>query len=196
MYNEPYEEYMRNIFGYPLDYRNTYEMDNTMYNGYMQYNNTMQNNNEELEDCYPEIYKVVYPMVKKACMTNTKPVTKELIDDMVVEIHSAFEQQSEVTNVNINVGNNGNNVRSVDTKNSRIDTKVENKAESKENREKEDRGNNFLMNDLIRILILRELLNNNRPPAPPRPMPPNRPPFHNNRPPMMPRGFESDYLMY
>ena len=196
MYNEPYEEYMRNIFGYPLDYRNTYEMDNTMYNGYMQYNNTMQNNNEELEDCYPEIYKVVYPMVKKACMTNTKPVTKELIDDMVVEIHSAFEQQSEVTNVNINVGNNVNNVRSMDTKNSRIDTKVENKAESKENREKEDRGNNFLMNDLIRILILRELLNNNRPPAPPRPMPPNRPPFHNNRPPMMPRGFESDYLMY
>ncbi len=196
MYNEPYEEYMRNIFGYPLDYRNTYEMDNTMYNEYMQYNNTMQNNNEELEDCYPEIYKVVYPMVKKACMTNTKPVTKELIDDMVVEIHSAFEQQSEVTNVNINVGNNGNNVRSVDAKNSRIDTKVENKAESKENREKEDRGNNFLMNDLIRILILRELLNNNRPPAPPRPMPPNRPPFHNNRPPMMPRGFESDYLMY
>lgn len=190
MNNESYDEYIRSILGYPMQQNNcnTYNQ-NEMY----QYET---NNNKELEECYPEIYKIVYPMVCKACINNTRPVTKELIDSLTNEIYMAIEGNEEV-NVNINLNNN---VRSSETQNSNTNPNMYKKPEVKvENRSQESRQirRNFLLNDLIRILLIRELLGggNQRPPF----RPPLRPGFPGGigpRPPIMPRDIQNDFDMY
>lgn len=149
-----YEQYMRNVLGYQAMNNNTYDMyyDNwDMSNMASMYNIQMQ----ELENCYPEIYTIVYPMVQRVCSQNTRPITRELVDNMTDEIYYAIEDK-----------------------------------EMLENRSKEEKGEdrqirrNTNLNDLIRILILRELLGRPGIPGgrPPRPIPP-RPPM---RPPMGP----------
>ena len=199
-----YEDYMQNMLGYKMDpYQNTYEQYNNQgekccyqYNNRdsylpgMQYRNTMEMNNNmiDLESCYPEIYKIIYPMIKKACMKNTEPITRETIDKMVTEISSNVET-GDVINLNINLGNN---VGGMSNENREKSSEVN--VEEKRKEENRVVSNNFLLNDLIRILLIRELLG--RPggirPRPPRPPFPPRPPMH--RPPIMPR--YDDYEMF
>jgi len=195
-----YEDYMQNILGYrmnPQANMNTYEQYNMQGEEWQQYDNYMpmmqpgvqmtSNMNIDLEACYPEIYKIIYPMIRNVCMRNTEPITEEVIDRMVNEVYNNIETGDVIT-LNINLGN------SVTTgeKGANIETK-----EGTQNRETGSRQRNFLMNDLIRILLIRELLRRqggNRPPFPPRPIPPRpfppRPPMGRppmNRPPIMPR---------
>ena len=147
-----YEQYMRNVLGYQAMYNNTYDM---YYDNWDMSNMASMNNiqMQELENCYPEIYTIVYPMVQRACSQNTRPITRELIDNMTDEIYFAIEDK-----------------------------------EMLENRNKEEKGEdrqirrNTNLNDLIRILILRELLGRpgfpgGRPPRPRPPRPPMRPPM-------------------
>ncbi len=164
-----YEEYMNNLLGirnensnYDLDlkkYDNNYNYD---YN-YMQSQNMFQNRgNDELETLYPETYKIVYPMVKKVCMQNTKPITQELVDNMTNEIYTNIEASGDIINVNIDVGDNR-------------ETKTDMEVKAKNNRGTDNRQFNGPMNDLIKILILRELLGRPggwRPGPPPPPRPP------------------------
>ena len=94
----------------------------------------------------------------------------------------------------IEVGENRNEAKDISQNNRINQTKMENIAntKSKENKnEKETReSRNPGIRDLIKILILRELLKNNHRP----PMPPPRPPFPGNgRPPIRPRIYE-DYI--
>ena len=166
MNNSIYDEYMRSVLGYqPM---NTYDMN---YDNWeipdMTAMNTIQM--QELENCYPDIYRIVYPMVQKACNQNPRPVTRELIDSMTEEIYSAIEDRELIENRN----------------------KEEKSAKSSEDRQV---VRNQGLNDLIRILILRELLGRpgfpNFPGRPPRPRPPQprppRPPMGQPRPPMRP----------
>ena len=147
-----YEQYMRNVLGYQAMNNNTYDM---YYDNWDMSNMASMNNiqMQELENCYPEIYTIVYPMVQRACSQNTRPITRELIDNMTDEIYYAIEDK-----------------------------------EMLENRNKEEKGEdrqirrNTNLNDLIRILILRELLGRpgfpgGRPPRPRPPRPPMRPPM-------------------
>ena len=98
--------------------------------------NMMQAN--ELENCYPEIYKVVYPMVKKVCMKCRGIPNPKMVDDMVDEVCNHMET---------------NQVRKDQNVENRAST-VENRAPTTENRQQRNSG----LNDLVRILILRELL--------------------------------------
>ena len=147
-----YEQYMRNVLGYQAMNNNTYDM---YYDNWDMSNMASMNNiqMQELENCYPEIYTIVYPMVQRACSQNTRTITRELIDNMTDEIYFAIEDK-----------------------------------EMLENRNKEEKGEdrqirrNTNLNDLIRILILRELLGRpglpgGRPPRPRPPRPPMRPPM-------------------
>ncbi len=182
-----YEEYMRSVLGYqPVDYRDTYNMN---YDNYMPVSYNMQNfsnanmQNEELEKCYPDIYRIVYPMVQKACIQNTKPMTRELVDNMTNEIYLAIEDNQlssakENRNTDTQSKTNANNTSSTNNRN-------ENRSPIR----------NQGLNDLIRILILRELLGRpgfpifpGRPPRPPMrpPRPPMRPPMRPPRPRMEP----------
>lgn len=194
MHNESYEEYIRSILGYP-NYNSNSSCCENNYNPNM-VSQRNDETNRELEACYPEIYKVVYPMVNKACTNNTKPITSELIDELTNEIYAAIENDTEI-NININLTNE---IQSSGNRNTSSRVKTETAKEIPQNRGEDRQFRNRGLQDLIRILLIRELLGRpgrfpgNRPPFPPN-RPPMRPPFPGGpgggRPPMMPR---SDYF--
>lgn len=132
MNNSIYEEYMRSVLGYqPINYSNSYEMEYDRFN-------ILQS--QELENCYPDIYRIVYPMVQKVCNQNTRAITKDLIESMTDEIYFAIEDKEEKM----------------------IESRQPNQNQG--------------LNDLIRILILRELLGRPGFPSGRPPRPPMRPP--------------------
>ena len=200
MYNETYDDYIRSILGYPT--RNQFEQYNQEmpeYQSYQEYRNPTFNtninisgNNVELENSYPEIYKIVYPMVAKKCENvRSETFSKSDIENMTDEIYYTLEEKQE-TRVNINLTNDINGTKtqnssavstSAKVENKRPDVKISQKAI--ENSEK--RQINSGLRDLIQILLIRELLNRPRPPfRPPMPNPPGPGPRPPMRPPFRP----------
>ena len=220
--NEAFDDYIRQALGYPNNIQSCTEQ---QYSNYSYFNNpnmmdnTVGNNNinmineNELESWYPEIYKVVYPMIKKRCSQINEQVTEELIEQITEEIASNIEPtETNDIQVNINLQNElnenriktsevykntaisetskGSNLQANNLKPIQENPKNENRS-SRGNEEKRFRRNN--LSDLIKILIIRELLGSpgGRPPRPPFPGP--RPPFPGGRPhighPPMPRGY-------
>lgn len=124
-----YEEYMKEILGY-----STSQMqDNCCI---IDTNNNMTNTyNNEIEEFYPEIYKIIYPMICKACMNINTNVNIEIVNKITEEIYINFESTE--------ISEEMNNVRRYN--NQRI---------------KQDYNNqyrNSLLRDLIKILVIREL---------------------------------------
>ena len=161
MFNESYEEYIRSILGYPNYQSNNYI--NTYNNEYAQ-NRQRNSSNSEIEGCYPEIYKIIYPMINKACRNNFEPITPELVERITDDIYSSVEADNQI-NININltneIGTNENRSdntsrRDIKKENNKInniqeDKKIENRGEDRQFR-------NRNLRDLIKILIIRELL--------------------------------------
>lgn len=133
----------------------------------MQTNTSPIMQENQCDEMYPEIYHKIYPLICKECRNVNTQPTNELLEKMTENVYQSIE----------------------------IDLKIETKNVRQEDRQQGGR-NNFLR-DLIRILILRELLgggNNPRPPHPPRPPMPGpgpRPPFPPQGPggPIRPRDF-------
>ena len=200
--NSVYENYMRSVLGYEpvnFNYRNTYEQDYYGDIDYTNYSIMQQTNpqtaNNDLEQCYPDIYKLVYPMVQKRCMQNTRNVTRELIDEMTNEIYFAIEDDNLNRGIEQEKINNMTNIENRSTINQKTDNKNTVSTQNNrsiENRKEENRQRvrNQGLSDLIRILILREFLNRPgfrpRPPIPPPPRPPFPPGQNQPRPPMPP----------
>ena len=193
MYDNQYEEYIRSVLGYPT----TANMNqNQMYQN--EYPNTSQiNMRNDLEDFYPEIYKIIYPMVQKACDGNMGANSREEIEQMTDEIYSAIEDNNQI-NVNINLGNTISTTNMNRTQNRNEISKEEvQKKQEVENRNTEGesrispRNNN--LRDLIKILLIRELLRRRHNHFSPRPPHSPRPPM---RPPIMPRNYQPLYDIY
>lgn len=196
MYDNQYEEYIRSVLGYPST---TNMNQNQMYQN--EYQNPSQiNMRNDLEDFYPEIYKIIYPMVKKACEGNMGANSREEIERMTDEIYSAIEDNNQI-NVNINLGNtvfttnsntqNRNEIHKEGVqKKSSEKQDVESRKMETENR-RSPRNNN--LRDLIKILLIRELLGRPHNHFPPRPPHNPRPPM---RPPIMPRNYQPLYDIY
>ena len=224
MYYDDYENYIRSILGYPIQMPNTYSNNLSMQYEYV--TQTPRYSNEVLE-LYPEIYKIVNPMVCKICEANTKPITRELIDQMTEEIYLNLENEpgmSEMDTVNVRVSLPEEKKSRNEARNSAVKSPIKSNNEQnrmqekrekredivtgRENRENRQTRRNSTLQDLIKILILNQLLGGNmRPPrpVPPRPRPPfpggpdlnPRPPFPgepgpNPRPPIRPRDFYGD----
>ena len=87
MYNNQYEEYMRNSLGYNMPMMNMNQMDmNQMNMNTMQEMYESENNfscNQVVDDMYPEIYKIIYPMVCKACMAVDENITAECLPPII-----------------------------------------------------------------------------------------------------------------
>ena len=100
-------------------------------------------------------------MIQRSCNQNTRSITRELIDSMTDEIYFAIEDKEMLENRN---------------------------KEEKSTQLTEDRQirRNTNLNDLIRILIIRELLGRPGFPGGRPPRPPVRPPRPPMRPPMGP----------
>lgn len=158
MYNSNYEEYMQNVLGYNIRPQNTYQMPENIYE--MQRGSSYEN--MDLENLYPDIYRMIQPMVQKVCMRATGVINEEMVRSMTDEVYNAMtEETREVKDVK----KSSNEIR---TNNSQNVRKVE-----------EPRQNNFLLRDLIRILIIKELLRRRpgRPPMRPGPNFPGGPNF-------------------
>ena len=102
--------------------------------------------NQNFENLYPEIYRIVYPMICKICNGNTRPITEELVNEMTDNIYNNIESEDFFEN-DTRVAE----VKKGDVRNPNVKTSV---TEVKEDRQ---RRPNPTLRDLIRILILREL---------------------------------------
>ena len=197
MYDNQYEEYIRSVLGYP----STANMNqNQMYQN--EYPNPSQiNMRNDLEDFYPEIYKIIYPMVQKACDGNMMANSRVEIEQMTDEIYSAIEDNNQI-NVNINLGNTISTTNMNRTQNRNEISKEEIQKKISEKQEVENRNietesrispRNNNLRDLIKILLIRELLRRRHNHFPPRPPHNPRPPM---RPPIMPRNYQPLYDIY
>lgn len=196
MYDNQYEEYIRSVLGYPT----TANMNqNQMYHEYP--NPSQINMRNDLEDFYPEIYKIIYPMVQKACDGNMGANSREEIEQMTDEIYSAIEDNNQI-NVNINLGNTISTTNMNRTQNRNEISKEEIQKKSPEKQEVKNRNTegesrisprNNNLRDLIKILLIRELLRRRHNHFPPRPPHNPRPPM---RPPIMPRNYQPLYDIY
>lgn len=194
MYYQNYEDYMRSVLGYPNT--NTYTNCNEGYCGDMMQEPLEQRQEEKLE-WYPEIYRIVYPMICKTCDENTNAeITEQLVDEMTNKIYMSVEVEEKEEMPK-------RELRNGDVKNPR--------AKEPERETRQRRPNNPGLRDLIRILILRELFDRRRPrppfpgrpPRPPMPGPGPRPPFPGGprppfpggpgMPPPMPRNYNDLY---
>ena len=197
MYDSQYEEYIRSVLGYP----STANMNqNQMYQ--TEYPNPSQvNRRNDLEEFYPEIYKIIYPMVQKACDGNMGANSREEIEQMTDEIYSAIEDNNQI-NVNINLGNtiSTTNMNRMQNRNEISKEEIQKKSPEKQevknrNTEGESRisPRNNNLRDLIKILLIRELLRRRHNHFPSRPPHHPRPPM---RPPIMPRNYQPLYDIY
>lgn len=172
MYNNPYEEYMRNSLGYN-------QMPNMNQTNYMsemyETEGNFMCNQGSIEDMYPEIYRIIYPMICKACMAVNENVTEDLVSRITNEVYMNVENM-EVMQENRSYVNTINTQANKSAKGDSLNrTSSNNSSNTLSNvRRQETRQRNPLLNDLIRILVLRELIGN---PGRPRPRPPFRPPF-------------------
>lgn len=174
MYYQNYEDYMRQVLGYPINDPNIYETYN--YSNENTYSsNRVQNNltEAEIKALYPESYNVIYPLVCKACEENNETISKSTVDKMTDDIYKLIERNETVVNIKIETQNRENSQVSArqEAKRELTPKRTPIKNESRETRQ----TNNPLLRDLIKILILQRLLGGGVI-APPRPIPP-RPPF-------------------
>ena len=214
MYFQSYEDYIRTILGYPVQNEMSY---NTYPNCSYEYIEQPRYSSE-IMDLYPDIYKIINPMVCKICKANSKPITRELVEQMTDEIYLNIENdttiEEDVVNVRVNLpptkpesNSNNRQVRTRDLNNENISSKKMkdnrqenvnnandlNKVGDSQNRIIRPFRKNNTLRDLIKILILNQLLGGRRPhiPNPPRPPFPGNPgprPGPGPRPPIQPRG--------
>ena len=205
MYYQNYEDYMRQVLGYPINDPNiceTYDYRNE--NTYL--SNQVQNNltEAEIKALYPDSYNVIYPLVCRACETNNEPISKSVVDKMTDDVYKLVERNETVVNIKIETQNRESNQVSArqETKRELTPKRTPIKTENRETRQ----SNNPLLRDLIKILILQRLLGGGVI-APPRPIPPRppfppvgpgRPPFPGGRPPYGPgmNRMDIDYSEY
>jgi len=205
MYYQNYEDYMRQVLGYPINDPNIYETyDYRNENTYS--SNQVQNNltEAEMKALYPDSYNIIYPLVCKACEANNEPISKSVVDKMTDDVYKLVERNETVVNIKIEAQNRENSHVSArqEMKRELTPKRTPIKTETRETRQ----SNNPLLRDLIRILILQRLFGRGAI-TPPRPMPPRppfppvgpgRPPFPGGRPPYGPgmNRMDIDYSEY
>ena len=176
---QSYEDYMRQVLGYSsynpniyetYDYRMNIPYADTYYRNDSTFNLL---NEDEISELYPKIYHILNPMICKICDANNQPITKELIEKMTDEVYNALEVNND-TIVNVRVetkkDDNTREIRNSFTEKDRrmVNSKLEPYKETRQL--SEPKRTNQTLKDLIKILILKQLLGENRPdPRPPRP---------------------------
>lgn len=151
MFNS-YEEYMSNMLGYHINHTNE---ENCIGSNILMEKECMEDtyhNDLEYLECYPEIYKIVYPMVCKACMNVTGDITIEIVNKITEEIYINLENVENIEFVE------NNTMIHNDMRRRHYQRQITNMPE----RKVENRRRNTLLNDLIRILVIRELLSPGR----------------------------------
>ena len=192
LYND-YEDYMRSVLGYSGMQNNTYQHYNNNYNDMQMNQYQVRNELYDVEQMYPEVYRIINPMVCTMCDNNNQPITEELLEQMTNNIYDNVVNRVEIENI-ININVNTREAESKDCKecnNRNVGSKINEKPV--ENRSPTPRRRNQLLRDLIRILLLNQLIRPNRPPFRPGPPPGPRPGFPGPRPGMGRPPFNPSY---
>lgn len=140
---QSYDDYIRNSFGF-----SNMNCPNMYMNNQMSFQNMYQSN-EDLERMYPDTYRIVYPMVVSACnmVSINTPITEAMVDRMTDDIYDRAVADSRISiDINIEIENRENN---------------DSRQISEDVSQRRPRRNRFFR-DLIRILLLRELLRRRR----------------------------------
>lgn len=176
MYYQNYEDYMRSVLGYPRT-NQIYEQN---------YLDCNYQSNKELEQMYPQIYRILNPIVCEVCNKCNKPVNKESLESMVNEVSQRVELNNEIS-IKINVDNRITEKEVIDNRTTKVNSSKnimnDQTRKTHEVQDRQRRPQNPLLNDLIRILILNQLLQDGFPKNPQRPPFPGgqgRPPFIGN----------------
>lgn len=158
MFDNVYQEYIDSIYmtNFNKDRIKTTDFDNTI-NGEYLFLNTA--NNAYLEKFYPEIYRLLNPMIKHVCMKNVNQLSENTINEMVEEVYSNFVSDPNSVD-DFNLRHEFKSGKSLETsvtgksKNSISSTSRRNEAIEKRQIKEE----NYMLRDLIKILIIRELI--------------------------------------
>ena len=178
MYYQNYEDYIRSILGYPVINNTNNQYANNNYSTYhYEYVTNKPTYNQNIINLYPEIYKILNPMVRKICESNTKPITEELLNKMTDEIYLNIESdintdaQNTDSRTSIQPTTTNNTSRRSNRTNSTLNngdikTHSENLSDNKKENRISKPPKNPILRDLIKILILNQLLYGNSKPMP------------------------------
>lgn len=142
MYYNEYDDYMKSVLGYPSLNDNTYYSNCNYRMNYndMDYNNYRRTEIADIEQMYPEIYRVINPMVCRSCDNNTQPVTEYLIEQMTDDIYDNAVRRIELKNV-INL-----NIETREVEDSSQNIRIDNKTDIRENNETRNSVNTSSIN--------------------------------------------------
>lgn len=139
---QSYNDYMRNTLGFSGMGNQGIGCMNCGNMCTMPFQNTNQMwQSSDIENMYPTSYKIIYPIVVSACNSLTLPITEEMLERVVNDIYDRV-----VTDERISVD---------------IGTVTSTREEDRQGVSKPTRPavrRNRFLRDLIRILILREIL--------------------------------------
>lgn len=138
---QSYDDYMRSVLGFSNMNCPNMSM-NTQFpcsNMYMNTQNMCQSC--DLEGMFPDTYRIIYPMVVSACDMATMPITEEMLCKMTDDIYDRAVLDNRISS-NINIDSRESNTPRQSSNDVRIRMP----------------RRNPIFRDLIRILLLRELL--------------------------------------
>lgn len=104
MYYQSYEDYMRQVLGYPSSEPTIYEThsyknEDTYVNKQLRYSLT----ETEIKKLYPESYNLIYPLVCRICDTIKEPISSDNIEQITDEIYKIVEKNQNIVNVKIGI---------------------------------------------------------------------------------------------
>ena len=162
MYYPSYEDYMRDVF-----YFNGLSNPNS--NNFMPQANMSQN----LNSMYPSIYKIVYPVIQKVIAGNNYQFVNEETVNNIVDVvigitagdinnmeNNEMRSNSNLCSGNNNVNNNSNNAsnNSSNNLNNNGNNSSNNCSNIQNNQINNSNNRNPLLRDLVKILVIRELI--------------------------------------
>ena len=152
-------DYMRDFFYYN---QNPNQNMNMNYN-YMQNNYMFRNNNNNIENLYPNIYRILMPVVRKVVAgSNFQYLTEEVVSNIVDTVYNIVEGDRNVRTVEVNAEPLVDARRSNSGTTSNI-TQTQTTTQSRTSSNNNNNSNNncteysTLLKDLIRILVLQEI---------------------------------------
>lgn len=152
-------DYMRDFFYYN---QNPNQNMNLSHN-YMQNNYMFRNNNNNIESLYPNIYRILMPVVRKVVAgSNFQYLTEEVVSNIVDTVYNIVEGDRNVRTVEVNAEPLVDARRSNSGTTSNA-TQTQTTTQSRTNSNNNNNSNNncteysILLKDLIRILVLQEI---------------------------------------
>ena len=168
MFYQDNNDFMRDSFYVGNGMNSTYPYNGMMYgnmqNPYMQnnYQIPMQNQANSLNNMYPQIYRIINPVLNRVVSTsNTQFITEDNLNNMVDTIYNIIEGDvSNLMDMPINSAQGDDTVIPSSQNNTRATQNSSSNNERRGNSNDMDyqKNHNRLLRDLIKILLIKELL--------------------------------------